>query len=197
MGKPLSSPKFLFGIILTFLYLLPSATWALPIDSVVTVQPIQVCDDFGIGCAPVGFFEAETDKIWSQAGIDIDFLGPTQFHESDFLVLDDITEVMDLFRNPGHGNHPDTSVLNLWFVTDIAGAFGFGEVGGNGMAIRMDVLPSTMGIGRLGTIAHEIGHNLGLYHAENPSNLMYGSVQARSFEDLEAVGIGLYVYLYV
>ena len=50
-------------------------TAAAPLLSL-TVQPIQVCDDGGMNCAnsALELFPAETQKIWDQAEIVIDFL---------------------------------------------------------------------------------------------------------------------------
>ena len=40
------------------------------------LRPIQICDDAGVNFATTSFFAAETDKIWTQAGIDISFAPP-------------------------------------------------------------------------------------------------------------------------
>jgi hypothetical protein len=146
------------------------------IDRYVTIQPIQVCNDSGANCATAGFFEPETDKIWSQAGLDIAFLPLVQFDETDFLSINDDNEFTRLISNSGHGQSSNSTTLNLWFVNSIVGAFGTGSVGGNGVAIAGSVFTFNNGIGRLDTIAHELGHNLGLQHsnfgAGGPENLM-------------------------
>src|SRR5262249_37896021 len=113
-----------------------STAQALPVDTFVTVQPIQVRADDGAADFTVGLFEAETDKIWRQAGIDIEFLPFVTLDESDFLVLEDTSEIVGLFIGAGHGQHPDPLVLNMWFVNEIlppARTFGIAFVGGNGI----------------------------------------------------------------
>lgn len=159
------------------LCVLVSSVYALPfdLDRRVTVQPIQVRTDEGAGGATVGFFEPETDQIWRQAGLDIDFLGVTTFDETDFLILDDTTEVINLFTE--HAQSLDPFILNMWFVDIIfplTTTFGIAFVGGNGIAIAAAVFAFNGGIGRLDTVAHEIGHNLGLPHPWDapPLNLM-------------------------
>lgn len=149
---------------------------AIPIDKVVTVQPIRVCNDAGATCATTGFFEAVTDKIWAQAGIDVTFLGLAQFNSTAFLTLDNSAEVTSLFTGAGHGQNANPLVLNMWFVDDILPAitYGIAFLGANGIAIADEVFTFNGGVGRLDTIAHEIGHNLGLPHyvdATDPNQL--------------------------
>ncbi len=150
-----------------------TTTDAAPITHQVTVQPIQICDDLGMDCAMTGFSEAETDKIWAQAGIDINFLALTQFNSSQFLDIADIAEAFNplgLIRAGGDATrHPDPLVLNMWFVEDllsdvIGTTYGFARINGNGMIISDEIFDFNGGIGRLDTIAHEIGHNLALGH---------------------------------
>ena len=149
---------------------------AIPVDRLVTVQPIRVVSDDAATGAQVGFFERETDKIWSQAGIDIDFLDVVSLAASRFLLLDEVSEILELFNKPGHGQHADARVVNLWFVDTIITdrTFGIALVGGNGIAIGAAAFPDDDGAGRLDTIAHELGHNLGLPHPPeaDPVNLM-------------------------
>jgi hypothetical protein len=154
----------------------------------VTIQPIQVCDDLGANCANQGLelFEAETQKIWSQAEIDITFLPFNQLNETDFLLLQTENEVLDLFLNSGHQQNSNPLILNMWFVKTLynnSGIFGLAFESdndnngfGNGIAIANSTFSYNSGIGRLDTIAHEIGHNLGLGHttfgAGGSNNLM-------------------------
>lgn len=142
---------------------------------VLEVQPIQVCDDVGLVCAQVELFEAITDKIWAQAGIDVSFLPLNQLHDSTYLTTDD-DEFSDLsFSGPpgSFGRHPDstdtTGPINLWFVDEIetsAGLVQYGNawIGFNGVLVSDDILEFNNGLGRIDVIAHELGHNLGLRH---------------------------------
>ena len=89
---------------------------------VLQIQPIQVCDDGGIVCAQVEFFEAIADKIWGQANIDIAFLPLNQLNDSTYLTTDE-DEFSDLSFSGGAGDfgrHPDSTrdkgPQNLWFV---------------------------------------------------------------------------------
>jgi hypothetical protein len=136
---------------------------ALPITHELVIQPIQVCKDDGTDCANSGrkLFEAEGDKIWSQAGIDLRFLPWMTLYETDYLSFDFDAE----FGPPAAG-----TTIRMLFVDEIvfcgsAGlSYGCGYVDANGVAIADDVFSLNGGIGRLDTIAHELGHNLGLGH---------------------------------
>lgn len=166
---------------------------------VLQIQPIQVCNDAGSVCAGMDLFEAATRKIWAQAGIDVVFLTPNKLFASDLLVIDRAPNILDseFYRMSftgsagAFGRHPNSSrnegPINMWFVDEIefgSGlAFGLAWVGSNGILVSDDILDFNGGIGRLDTIAHEIGHNLGLRHsnfgAGGTNNLMTsGAVRA-------------------
>ena len=182
------------------------------------VQPIQVCDDNGNNCADMQFYENITDKIWAQAGIDISFLNPTRLNSSTYLSIAPNPDTSFPFTNyefyqlsftggPGaFGRHPDSSPdtgpLNMWFVDQIESAsgivFGTAWVGSNGVLISDETFSFNGGLGRIDTIAHEIGHNLGLRHrsfgAGGSNNLMTtGTVRnvPSSIEDITPDGANL------
>lgn len=153
----------------------------------IEIQPIQICDDDGNNCATTGFFEAETDKIWAQAGIDVRFLPIQTIDNTDWL---DVNYASPLTQEPkdimafGRDNINDsdaTLAINMFFVDTMTGLFGLG-CGGDlfstfctnlvGIFITGGVFTFNSNIGRLDTIAHEIGHVLELPHIGGASNLM-------------------------
>ncbi len=147
------------------------------------IQPIRVCDDNGNACARINFFEDITARILAQARIRISFLPVNQLNSTRFLSIGDqnsgsaSSEFYELTRTGGAGafcRHPNSTnssgPINLWFVDEIkagngAVQFGMAWVGANGVLISEAVLDYNHGMGRMDTIAHEIGHNLGLRHS--------------------------------
>lgn len=148
--------------------------------SVIVIQPISVCSDLGANCSNFGeeYFEAETDKIWAQADIDVSFLPMSQLNSSAFQTIDNVSEFSSLANGAGNGQNASATVINMWFVSEIVGSgtiYGLGFQPGNGIAIADDTFDTfeiknefgqVVGqvVGRRDTIAHEIGHNLGLAH---------------------------------
>ncbi len=153
-----------------------SPAMAIGIDRTITIQPIDVCDTSGNNCANandaiLNTLEASTQTVWAQAGIGITFLKTETYDNSAYQsVTADLTTnsptdpARSLMRDPGHGQSANPQVLNLYFVNQLTdvnkpGSLlrGFSFTNGNGMIVG----PTPV----LDTLAHEIGHNLGLDHA--------------------------------
>lgn len=176
----------------------------------VSIQPIQVCDDFGIFCADLATFEAATRKIWAQANLDVSFLAPNRLNASRFLTIDNQNEFAELAFAGGAGafgrsplSTRTSGPINMWFVESIFPFEGFETLGlawidQNGVLIDDSILDFNNGIGRLDTVAHEIGHNLGLTHsgfgAGGANNLMTDGGfrnSPSSLDDITPDGAGL------
>ncbi len=130
--------------------------------AVLTIQPIKICDDSGLNCAndTEQTFLTETNKIWAQAGLTFSYLPFTTTNSSTFLSLDDQGEVDSLFTT-APGAAANTLVISMWFVANHFNAYGeVNTIGGNKIVIDEVIF----GVNRLDTIAHEVGHLLGLLH---------------------------------
>jgi hypothetical protein len=149
---------------------------AIPVDKYVTINPIRVCNDAGAACTTVNTYSAQTTKIYDQANIAPVFLPVTQINSTASLSVASVTNV----NVAGNGQSLDPSTINMWFVQNMPSTgtlYGEAYLGGNGVAINSTAVNSfNGGVGRMDTVAHELGHNLGLGHgnfgAGGANNLM-------------------------
>ena len=149
--------------------LIPWEASAMPITKAVTIQVYQLCDDAGNNCASTGpagnsYFSNETNRIWSQAGIEVIFNFVAQINSTGFSFLSGVAGDGFVDLTGAYGSRgPSSTVIDLFLVRTLTGLFGEGWQGQGGMVIAMDeVMAFNGGLGRIDTIAHELGHNLGL-----------------------------------
>jgi len=166
----------LVGMCVASVVVVSESAFAAPFQ--VTVQPIQVCQDDGTSCAnPLQtLFEAEGDRIWAQAGIDLLFLPWHTLNNTGYLNLQVGTggvgtEFYALVNNAvANGGSAEATVLDVWFANWLdSNLLYYGvtdSIGGRHIAIGWEAVAAYSASGRLDTLAHEIGHSLGLGHTD-------------------------------
>lgn len=183
---------------------------AVPISWDLTVQPIIVSDTSGSNTAEYfgnasqqASITGYIDDIWAQAGINVDWLVPTAWNNTD-ANQGNIGLSTVVSNGDAAGVDSDSpTVLNMYFVEDILAfsdpfsentAAGLAFVGGNGVTqyVGSNLLGFDGGRQTIASVvAHEIGHNLGLPHITEAYNLMQPGGSPNDGERLNAVQIGI------
>lgn len=173
-----------------------AAVWigqSLPASAIkkyINIQPIEICDNLGERCAGTPLFATETKAIWEKAGVDVNFLPTRQLNDSLFLISTETAIDYGLFSGaPRTGLNPDPKTINVWFAQDLlyygGTRFGRGSIGGNKLVLNSSAISSfNDGKGRIDTLAHELGHNLGLLHHHDGDHLLAAGDRRQSPESL-------------
>jgi hypothetical protein len=138
----------------------------------ILVQPINLCNSGNTVCGDPSeeLYSSVTNKIWSQAGLSVSFLPWTVSSAANaYLNIDLDSEFYNLDWSSTTWNGSVT--VSMWFVPSITWCgsllsgtvYGCSEMGGNTAVISSSVFADS----RLDTIAHELGHILGLDHCDS------------------------------
>lgn len=206
--------KHAFSMPLLLAALLGGAAMAPAVQaSVVTIQAIKVCNTDGSNCASANTYETYADKIWAQAGVDFVFLPTLQWNSTFANSYNYDTDDGSLLSQGMAAFAPGANVLNMYFVEDLivsggtlygygcgAALFAAACFNQTGVVINSTAVDAFGTVGRLDTVAHEVGHVLGLTHNSMgagdsvPDNLMTaGSFRdvPQALSDINPDGLGL------
>ena len=132
--------------------MLPAAAMAAPIDKVVYIRPVSVCDNAGNNCTDVNQFlnlsGQATKDVWKQAGYDVVFLpsrtGAQTVNNSTFLSIDSEVEARNLIRD--NVLDINSTVIEAFLVNSInapAAAYGWGFIDNPGVIISNAIFTPT------------------------------------------------------
>jgi len=139
----------------------------------ISVLPIQVCKTDGSDCANSGqeLYSAYVTKIWAQASLVVNFLPWATLNNTGYQNFGTIPDETAFFNDTANnGISGNAQVITMWFVKTLTGGdYGTVDVIGGRKVMIADV---TFTSNRYDTIAHELGHNLGLSHGNTADFLM-------------------------
>lgn len=157
------------------------------VDRFFVIQPIEICNDDGSNCSNVTEESYDfTRTTWESIGIGAVFLETKQFNNT---ALQRIESSVQACVNTGGtpsfvgvvtcaaGNQAAGGrVLNMWLTNETVAAPGFINFGEAFLNRQESIINAgaVVARGRIDTVAHELGHNIGLPHTpgEPPGNLM-------------------------
>lgn len=169
-----------------------------PVTNTINVNVVDVCDTGGhcASTAPLTQFEKFAKAIFDQAGLGLAFtMGKNLTNVAGSSGCDggklntfcaDITtpdsslfdSLHTLIDTPGHNQSIYQTTLNVYLVNHIVdmdngtavptALYGWGLIGGNGVVVSTATNPYSHEVASYDTLAHELGHNLGLYHVDQP-----------------------------
>jgi hypothetical protein len=180
--------------LLLFFVLALSARGQIQITKRITIQPVQLRSSAGLTPANPSLilYEAEADKIWAQAGIDIKFLPAVTYDSDNYLTIssspmqpDSLLGLSQVTGKTWSSDAPGmANVVRLFFVKQINGSNS--NLGFTLQSLLINVADTVNGVetitqnitqetaiaiadsaitsGIVDVIAHEIGHALGLDH---------------------------------
>jgi len=148
-------------------------------SNLIIVQPIITQSDLGVNPAKINTSEKLVDMAYSKADIDFYFLEPLFFNNTAArdgeINLDSIVEIAS--RNNFLRGQND--IINMFFVNAIdgnPGPTGRGMMNGNIVFIalgdRNKSNDKDYNFMQAFVVAHEVGHNLGLKHVIDDSNII-------------------------
>jgi hypothetical protein len=138
--------------------------------SSINIQPVSICLDDGTSCGSLAYDATALQNFWqNQAGLTLNILPSRTFNSTTFQTMNNQTELDALLFTNVDPNAPTnftSSPITIWFSSGFTP--GLGLQGGNRSWVNSDQSTDFMTL----IFAHQLGHNLGLVHVVDPSNIM-------------------------